>query len=439
MAADETDSDRSSRKRPPSGKPRREPPVIEAEAVSVAAEAKTQEPVQPDAPVTSDAPPPADPVEPSVDSVVPPNGAAAPRAGGLSLPLVAALLGGVAGLGLAGYVWQGDQQSAATIAALERDVATLRTQSAPAAAPAGVEEGLTALARRLDALEKRPVTVAPATTDGEAVAGLTRRVEALDQRLQSQPIAATSALEERLATLEHGAQTAAAEVAARPVAAPVDLAPLDARIAGLDKRLAALETEMRATKTEVRAREAPLAAVSQRGQAAGLAVVAQAIAQAVERGTPFAADLASAESLGADPARLAPLRAVADKGAPTVQALAAQWASLSRGAIAADGAAAEDAGLLGRLSASAARLVRVRPVGEVTGDDPAALAARITAALARGAVTEALAMWGQLPEPGRATSAAFADAARRRVAAEEAAGALVSAAVADLARPKGAP
>ena len=425
MAADETDSDGGAPKPVRSGRSGRVPPVIEAEAVSAEPDAASAEPA---APLAEDA------GKPGPSSDVSPAAARASR-----LPLIVALLAGVGGLGLAGYGWLEAQQSAASLAALARDVAALRGQAPPRAAPFSATAGAD-LARRIEALEKRPL---PDTSGGEAWASLTQRVEALDRRLQALAAAPAPAsgnapaLEGRLAALEHAAQAPAAA----PAGAPVDLAPVEAKLAGLDSRIAALETEMRATKTEVRAREAPLAAVSQRGQVAGLAVVAQVIAQAVEHGTPFAADLKSAESLGADASLLAPLRAVAETGAPDVRALQANWAAVSRKAIAADGntATGEAPGLLERLGASAARLVRVRPVGDVGGDDAASVAARIEAALGRGAIGEALAAWERLPAPAKAVSTAFAEAAHRRLAAEDAARALVSAAVADLARPKGAP
>ena len=414
MAADETDSPSGSSERVRSGKPSREPPVIEAEAVEVVSEVPPQ-----DATGTAPEAGPAAAPEPELPQAQP---AAASREGRSPLPLAIALLLGVSGLGLAAY----------------GEVAGQHAQP-----PAITPEQLIAIEKRLEALEKRPApfTVAPATapaTAGEAVAGLAARIDTLDRRLAGlTPAGQTEALETRLATLEHGMREAAA--AASPALPPVDLAPLTARMAGLDTRLAALEAEMRVAKTEVRAREAPLEAARKRGDAAGLAVVAQAILQAVDRGTPFSAELNIAESLGADPVRLVALRAVADKGAPGVAGLAAAWAGQRRAALGASVAVpGEDQGLLDRLAASAARLVRVRPAGEVAGDDPGALAARIDAALARGSISEALAAWDRLPAAAKAASAAFGDPARRRVAADEAARTLAAAAVADLARPKGA-
>ena len=168
-------------------------------------------------------------------------------------------------------------------------------------------------------------------------------------------------------------------------------------------------------------------------------MVAQTIGQAIDQGTPFDAALAAAAGLGADAAKIAPLQAVAKTGVPTTRAIALLWSAEGRAAFDATQEPEGDQGWLDRLKAGAAKVVRVRPASETPGDDPAALVGRIDAALGRGAVGEALAAWNRLPEPAKAASRGFAEAARKRVAAEEAVKALTAGAVVDIARSKGAP
>ena len=241
----------------------------------------------------------------------------------------------------------------------------------------------------------------------------------LSDRVAAADAAAKAAGESARAALQTANR--AAEASARPLPPPVDLQPLD-------KRLAALE-----------GREAPLAAMARRTEAAGLAIVAQSIAQALDQGAPFESALAAAASLGADAGKLATLQTFAKSGAPTARSLARLWTDESRAALDAALPPQGDQGWLDRLKAGASRVVRVRPVGETSGEDPAALGARIDAALARGALAEALAAWTKLPEPARAASRIFGETARQSIAAGEAAQALASSAVADLARSKGAP
>ena len=451
MAAGDNDGpeDPGKRKRP---RANRVPDVIEGEAVRV----------QPD-PVVEPAPEPAaeQPTEPAPapDSPLPPLvQAVAPF-----LPLAGAVLGALGlGMGLFGVIEA--QQSSGAVADLRAEVAALRARPAvsPAASAAPSPDQLAAFEQRLTALERRPVaTPAPAPT--APMGDLVKRVEGLEQGLRqataarapadaSAPAsvpAETQALVARLAAVETAASAAeetantalqaANRAAERPAAPPVDLRPLETRLQGLDQRLAAAEAEARAMKSEVLAREAPVVALVRRSEATSLAVVAQSIGQALDQGAPFEAALAVAAGLGADASKMAPLQAVAKTGAPTTRAIALLWAAEGRAAFEATQEPDADQGWLDRLKAGAARVVRVRPAGEAPGDDPAGLVGRIDAAMGRGAIGEAFAAWNRLPEPAKAASRGFAEAARKRVAAEEAVKALTSGAVADIARSKGAP
>ena len=447
MAAGDIDApeDPGKRKRPRSN---RVPDVIEGEAVQV-----QPEPVAEAAPerLSEPAPEPVTQTEPSPTPQPPSPGAAS------FLPLAGAALLGALGLGAGLFGAIEAQQSSGAIADLRAEVASLRARPGVTPSP----DQLAAFEQRLTTLERRP---AAAPAPAAPAPDLVKRVEALEQGLRqataARPAAVAGApaqaeiqaLADRLAALE-GATTAAgesaktalqtanraAEASARPAAAPVDLRPLETRVQSLDQRLAAAETEARAAKSEGLAREAPVAALARRSEATSLAVVAQSIGQALDQGVPFESALTAAAGLGADAAKIAPLQAIAKTGAPTARAIAQLWAAEVRAALDATLEPEGDQGWLDRLKAGAARVVRVRPAGEAPGDDPAALIGRIDAALGRGAIGEALAAWNRLPEPAKAASRGFAEAARKRVAAEEAVKALTSGAVADIARSKGAP
>ena len=62
----------------------------------------------------------------------------------------------------------------------------------------------------------------------------------------------------------------------------------------------------------------------------------------------------------------------------------------------------------------------MRVLDETEGDDPAALASQIEAAIRRGDVSGALAAFGKLPEPARKAAAGWAAQAGAKEAAEEA-------------------
>ena len=94
-----------------------------------------------------------------------------------------------------------------------------------------------------------------------------------------------------------------------------------------------------------------------------------------------------------------------------------------------------EAGVIERLQASAERLVRIRPIEEVPGDEPSIVIARAELKATRGDIAAALADVERLPEPVRAPAAAWIESAKSRVAAVEAAKKLAASALAALARP----
>ena len=84
--------------------------------------------------------------------------------------------------------------------------------------------------------------------------------------------------------------------------------------------------------------------------------------------------------------------------------LAADFAKLSPAMLAAAAPQELRAALIDRLVANMSKVVKVTPVGEVAGDDPAALVSQIGAALERGQIAPAMAAWARLPEAARQAS-----------------------------------
>jgi hypothetical protein len=230
---------------------------------------------------------------------------------------------------------------------------------------------------------------------------------------QAGPSEQANALEGRIGKLEAG--LAALD---RP---PVDLAPVNQRIDKLESVLAAPKSETRA----------PAESVAPSRDWAALAVVAQALGDRLRAGAPFAPEQAALERLGADPARLTALKPLAEKGAPTTTALASDFARIAPSLLAAG--PTKSGGAIDRLFANMSKVVRVTPVGEIAGDDPAALVSQIGAALERGRLGPALAVWERLPEAARQASQEWAGEAQARLAADQAAQGVVDDAIAGLA------
>jgi hypothetical protein len=277
-------------------------------------------------------------------------------------------------------------------------------------------------------------------------------LQALAQRLS----AMETEVGRRLATQDQ--KIAAAQTSAAP-AAPVDLAPLTARLDSLDRALSAVDQKAEASRAaaadsarsvepQLRQLSAGLAAADQKADAARAAVTdglraiepqlqqlatrttqtaqrmevtaaaplfsaVQTLQQALQRGVPFTSELTALEALGARPEQVAALKAVADKGAPSAQQLLAAFQPL-----AVQAARAAQPPATG-MQAVIDSVVRTRAVGSGAADTPDGLISAIETALRAGDASAALAAWGRLPEPSRKTTEAWAALARQRAAAEK--------------------
>jgi hypothetical protein len=301
-----------------------------------------------------------------------------------------------------------------------------------------IEERLARIERQLRELAGR---TPPASVDPKVVEDLTARVAKLEAAAAARPPATDNNLFNRIATLE-GALKAIDEklgivarrtddisVVAREAREKVDalataLAELTRKVAQLGPpggpraeldalltRIAALEASAKALEGELAKRSAGDAADVRR------AVVASALNAAVERGEPFAPELAAAKALAADAKALVPLDPFAQSGLPAAAALGRELVALIPALTQQAGGTPRDAGFLERMQASAERLVRVRPVEDVPGDDPAAVLARIEVRATQADLAGALAELAKLPAAAQAPAQAWIAKAQARIAA----------------------
>jgi len=268
-----------------------------------------------------------------------------------------------------------------------------KLEAAGAAPPVGA--GDPALAARVAALASEVKAVA------EAVGVLGRRSDE----------ALAVAREARVRTDAGAAELA--ELAQKPPAA-VERSEVEA----LANRVAAVERDEKA---------------AERGdRAVRLALAATALNATVERGDAFAAELAAAKALGADPKLLAALEPFARSGVPAAATLARQFSEVAPALQAA--VAPPPEGVLGRLQMNAEKLVRIRRVDEAPGSDAAAIVARSEAKAARGDLAGAVAELAQLAPNARAPAEAWIKSAQARIAAIDASRRLASDALAGLSK-----
>jgi hypothetical protein len=316
---------------------------------------------------------------------------------GAALPIGAILLLVLVGAWVSYISSAREHALAAKLAAIEAQLRELAAGRAPPNADGKFEE----LAARIARIEAAPAR--PAAADS----GLAGRVAAAESATRSlaDSIASLKNRIEEVATTAREARSRADATAPRtPESAAVDQRELDA----LANRIGAVEQTARAMQGEL--------AKPTVDHAVRRVLVASALKAAVERGEPFAAELAAAKPLAAD--RLAPLEPFARSGVPSVQALTRELLGLVPSMLpTAASKPREASGLLERLQVE--RFVRIRPVGEAVGDDPAAIVARVESRATQADVAGALAELRKLPVDLRAPAETWIRKVEARDAAVE--------------------
>jgi hypothetical protein len=279
------------------------------------------------------------------------------------------------------------QVSAAIVDDLAARVAGLETKTSKPAAPSPDPA-----AARLDALEK-------------SLASL--RGELTGLRAQSEKLAA-AVNDVRSAPRETGS--------------PLDLSAVNERIAQIERAARAQNSEI-AQESAKPVDDVPLRRI----------VAAALLDVLVRVGDPYTAALAAARSLTDNADMLKPLDGFAEKGVPNPAMLCRQLLTLvpKLSPPAADNPAT---GLVDRLQAGAAKLVRIERTDGV-GNDRGAVVARVTAAALRNEYAEARRELNTLEPADRAAAQAWIDKADARDAALAASRKFAADAMATLANP----
>ena len=274
---------------------------------------------------------------------------------------------------------------AATVDQLRADITELR--SAISQGEGGDAAGLQALDRRMSEIEATVAALGPNAGPGESVdlAPLTERLGALETRLET----------------VSGTAQSASEAAA---ALPGRMASFDERLATIDVRVGELAAQIEEQASNPRI---------------ALAIAAAGLKAAIDRGEPFMTELETYASIAPDAPEIADLRGLAVSGVPTRGMIGQEVNAAANRMIAAAAPPREDAGFFGRLLDSMQSVVKVRPIGDVAGDDAGAIVARLEAAIRAGDYDRAVAEYANLPEPARQAGAGFIADVKARLTADE--------------------
>jgi hypothetical protein len=349
-----------------------------------------------------------------------------------------ALIGGglAGGAAAAALAWAGllawhDPGSAARqarIGELEQQVRRFAAQPAPSAVEGNA---LAELRSRVAKLETSLAAPRPAGLD-PAVANRLSAMEGEVKALGENVGALGRRSDEAVATAREARQRAQATAASvtqltdRIGAGVVERADLEQVVS----RVAALEAAAKSIQGELAKRQAA-GADDRSGR---LAIAALALKENVERGAPFATELAMLKALAPDSGSLPPLEPFAAAGVPSAGTLARQLSALIPALQQAADQPHDGGGFLDKLAGNAEKLVRIHPMTEAPGAAAGAIVARIEIDASHADIAGALSELAALPAPVRAPAEAWIKQVQTRGAAIDASRQLAADAVAGLSR-----
>jgi hypothetical protein len=294
----------------------------------------------------------------------------------------------------------------------------------PAPAPQANNAVVDALAARLANVESK--AIAPQSNNA-ALDALTARIASVESKAPAAaaPAAPDPALAAQFGTLEKSVATLRDELGAtraqsEQVAAAVNdirsaprETPPPPDLSTINERLAKIEAAARALSAEAAQRNAAPVDDPQLRRA----VAASLLDISVRAGEPYAAALSAAKPFAANADALKPLDAFAATGVPNSNALNRELLALLPKLSPPPENSTTGSGIVDRLQAGAARLVRIERTDAVVGNDRNAIVSRVTAAAVRNDIAEARRELKTLAPADRAAAQAWIDKADARDAA----------------------
>ncbi|MCK1642505.1 hypothetical protein IVA95_34395 [Bradyrhizobium sp. 157] len=392
---------------PESGRPKREPPTIDLDASEVSTETRNSgdapsDPVAEPAPEVAQAP-----VE---DSPVEESRVAEPPSRPVSPWVIAPVSGAIAAALVIGVGWM-----------LGWPAIQPASVSQTAQLNAAAIDGLTARVAGLEAKVGKPVADPAAAARTEA---LEKSVAALRGE-----VAAVRAQGEKLASAINEVKSA-----------PRGDGTVSPDLSAFAERIAKIESQMRAQSAEIAQQGSKLADTTADAKPADdmplRRVVSAALLDVLVRiGDPYPTALAAAKALAPNPEALKPLDQFADKGVPNAGKLSTELLALVPKLLPAQqSAATTGTGIVDRLQAGAAKLVKIERT-DTAGTDRSAVVARITAAALRNDFNEARRELMTLEPADRAAAQSWLESANARDAALAASRQFAADAMAVLAKP----
>ena len=388
---------------PDSSRPKREPPTIDLKATEVSGETRSAAEGTADASTAEASRESSSEPAPEAASSAPPVDAPAARP--VSPWIVAPVSGAVAAALVIGVGWMLGWPA-------------VQPASAPASQLGAAVDSLNARVAGLEPKVGKPVA-------DPAAAARTETLEKTVAALRTE-LAATRAQSDKLASAVNEVKSAPrGDGAASP------------DLSGIDSRIAKIESQMRTQGAEIAQQGDKLADAKPADDMALRRLVSAALLDVQVRiGEPFPATLATTKTLAPDPEVLKPLDQFADKGVPNANRLSTELLAIVPKLLPAaqQNNATTGTGIVERLQAGAAKLVKIERTDTV-GNDRGAVVSRITAAALRNDYNAARRELKTLQPDERAAAQGWLERADARDAALAASRQFATDAMAALAKP----
>ncbi len=263
-----------------------------------------------------------------------------------------------------------------------------------------------------------------------ALTAINERIAALDRTVRESVVASRAAAE-RADKVAHQFDEAKKSGDEQEAAQQLDRGALD----DLASRIKAIESRQM-TIRQIQERLDRLASTAgSPDKTVRIAVAAAALRNAVERDRPFTVELAAAKTLGFEEGVLAALEPFAATGLPRRNDLFRELSALLPELRRLSAPPGQDLGYLDRLQASASRMLNIRPVKDEPGDDPPAVLSRVEVRMVQQDIDAIIAELDKLPAQAKELARPWRTRAQARRDALEAARLVATASLAKLGEP----
>ncbi|KJF71889.1 COG4223 family protein [Agrobacterium arsenijevicii] len=259
-------------------------------------------------------------------------------------------------------------------------------------------------------------------TGDDEIAALKTDLGTLRQQLANLPTSGgnTSALEQRIATLEGTKGEApqvdalAEKITALESTLKSERSAQASATADLTRRLTDAETKINEPRDDIEVARA---------------IASAALKAAIDRGGPFLTELDTLSKVTSDDPAIASLQSFAATGVPSRSELMQKFPDVANAMLSAVNQPDPNQGIMERLTESAFSLVKVRPVGNIEGETPDAMIARMENKLRNGDLQGAALEWNGLPEAAKTASADYKKSLDARIEVENLVGGTLTRAI----------